>query len=66
MTGEEFKRARIRQGLTQKKIGIMLGYKEASAERIVQHWEYDEQPIPIKHFRTLAKILDVPLEKFIP
>ena len=66
MTGEEFKKARIRRMLTQQKIGLMLGYKRSTADTVVQKWEYGERPIPVKHYRQLAKILDVPLEKFIP
>ena len=66
MTGSELKAARIRVCLTQMKLGVMLGYKGKSAECTVQNWEYDKQPIPVKHFRKLSKILDVPLEKFIP
>ena len=66
MTGEEFKKARIRRMLTQQKIGLMLGYKRSTADTVVQKWEYGERPIPVKHYRALSKILDVPLEKFIP
>ncbi|MBP5478704.1 MAG: helix-turn-helix transcriptional regulator [Bacteroidaceae bacterium] len=66
MTGEEFRRARIRACITQRRLGEMLGYKGRCAENVVQNWEYDRQPIPIKHFRQLAKILEIPLEKFIP
>lgn len=66
MTGEELKRARIRKVLTQKRLGMMLGYKPNTADTVVQKWEYGERPIPMKHFRELSKILEVPLEKFIP
>ena len=66
MTGEELKKARIRACLTQRHLGELLGYKGKSAETTVQNWEYGKQPIPIKHFRMLSKLLDVPLDKFIP
>lgn len=66
MTGEEFRRARINACITQKRLGEMLGYTGHGAENVVQNWEYDKQPIPLKHFRQLAKILEIPLEKFIP
>jgi transcriptional regulator with XRE-family HTH domain len=66
MTGEEFKELRLRAHITQLKLGEMLGYKGKSAECTVQNWEYGKQPIPLKHFRKLAEILEVPLEKFIP
>lgn len=66
MTGQELKEARKRKKYTQKSLGLLLGYKESSAERVVQHWEYETQPIPMKQFRKLSQILDIPLEKFIP
>ena len=66
MTGDELRRARIRKCLTQQKVGLMLGYKRDTADTVVQKWEYGERPIPVKHFRALSRILDVPLEKFIP
>lgn len=66
MTGEELKNARIRKCLTQKRLGLMLGYGQLTADTVVQKWEYGERPIPIKHFRKLSEILEIPLEKFIP
>jgi len=66
MTGEELKRARIRKTLTQKRLGLMLGYRLSTADTVIQKWEYGERPIPMKHFRMLSKILEVPIEKFIP
>lgn len=66
MTGEEFKRYRVNHVLTQQKLGQMLGYKGKSAENVVQLWEYGKQPIPVKHWRKLSQILEIPLEKFLP
>ena len=66
MTGEELQRARIRKQLTQKKLGLLAGYTESSAERMVQHWESGARDIPVDKFRILSKILDIPLEKFVP
>lgn len=66
MTGEELKKLRIRHNLTQRRLGELLGYKGRSAENIVQRWEYGKVPIPVNHFRELSKILEVPLEVFIP
>ena len=66
MTGEELRAARIRRRYTQKKLGLLLGYEEKSAERVVALWEHDKQYIPLKHFRKLSELLNVPLEKFIP
>ena len=66
MTGAELKKNRQRVNLTQKKLGELLGYKDCSAERVIQLWEHDKQPIPLQYFRALSKILEVPLEDFIP
>lgn len=66
MTGEELKKARIRKQLTQQRLGLMLGYQKNTADTVVQKWEYGQKPIPLKHFRKLSQILEVPLEKFIP
>ena len=66
MTGEEFRDARIKACITQRRLGEMLGYEGRSAESVVQNWEYGRQPIPLKHIRKLAKILEIPIEKFIP
>lgn len=66
MKGEELKEARLARHLTQKKLGLLLGYPENTAERIVQHWEYGTHPIPLKHFRKLSEILEIPIDKFIP
>ena len=66
MTGKELRTLRVRKCITQRALAEMLGYKGRGGENTVQNWEYDKQPIPLKHFRALAQILDVPLEKFIP
>lgn len=66
MKGDELRRARIRKQLTQKRLGLMLGYGQLTADTVVQKWEYGERPIPMKHFRKLSEILEVPLDKFIP
>ena len=66
MDGESLKKLRLRNQLTQRRLGEMLGYEGRSAEVVVQQWEYGKQPIPLKHFRKLAEILRVPLDRFIP
>lgn len=66
MTGEELRLARQAKALTQKKLGLLLGYSENSAERVVQLWEHDKQPIPARLWRSASKILGVPIDKFIP
>ena len=66
MNGEELKYYRQRAKLTQERLGLMLGYKQCSAERTVQLWEHDERKIPAKDFRALSKILNIPLDKLVP
>lgn len=53
-------------GLTQKKLGLLCGYEEKSAERIVQHWEHGTAEAPANKLRALASALQVPLEDLIP
>ena len=66
MTGEELKAIRKSRGITQRKLAELLGYEGRGGEMTVQNWEYNKQPIPLKHFRKLAEILEVPVERFIP
>lgn len=66
MTGEELKAFRLKKGITQQALGEALGYQGKSALVTVQRWEYDTRPIPIKHFRKLAKLLDIPIDKLVP
>jgi len=66
MTGEEVKRLRIRQCITQKQLGEMLGYTGKAAETVVQKWEYGERPIPAKHWKALCRIFKVKLDAFLP
>lgn len=40
-TGEILKQARERAGLTQKALGIALGYNEQNAQSMVTRWETD-------------------------
>ena len=66
MTGDDLKRYRILSHLTQQQLGEKLGFTGRSAGNTVQKWEYGTQPIPLKYFRKLSEILEVPLDKFIP
>ena len=66
MTGAELKARRTAKGFTQKGLGLAVGYPENSAEKAVQQWEYDKHPIPIKHYRKLAKLLDLTLDDMVP
>ena len=64
--GERIKAARQAAGLTQKQLGILCGYSEASAERTVQFWEADKRDVPIEKIRILAKSLNMTLDELIP
>lgn len=66
VSGEQLREYRIRAGITQRRLGEMLGYEGRSGECTVQNWEYGKAPIPVKHFRKLSVILRVPLERFVP
>lgn len=66
MKGDELKKARMEKKLTQQKLGEMLGYKGRTAELMVQHWENGRRNIPLRLFRKLSEILEIPLENFIP
>ena len=49
--------------MTQKAVGLALGYPEANAQTYVAHWEAGTRPIPSKHLKTLAALLNIdPLE----
>ena len=64
--GEYIKECRLAAGLTQKQLGLMCGYEESSADRVVQLWEHDKQPVPLNKLRILARSLDIPLDSLIP
>ena len=66
MTGEELRKRRITMGYTQRGLAEALGYEGRAGECTIQNWEYDKQPIPIKHYRKLAKLLDLTLDEMIP
>ncbi len=64
--GDMIREARKRVGLTQRQLGEACGYEGKSAERVVQKWEKDEQPVPIVRLRRLAAALNIPLDSLIP
>ena len=45
--------------MTQKAIGLALGYPEANAQVHFAHWEAGTHPIPRKHIKTLAALLNI-------
>lgn len=66
MFGEYIKQSRQKRKLTQRQLGILCGYEEKSAERVVQLWESNKQPVPLDKIRPLAVALDVPIDSLIP
>ena len=64
--GSELKRYRERSYITQKRLGVMLGFPEQYAEAIIHHWEHDKRNVPLKHFRKLHELIGIPYEKLIP
>lgn len=45
--------------MTQKAVGLALGYPEANAQMHVAHWEAGTHPVPRKHIKTLAALLKI-------
>lgn len=66
MFGKLIKDRRQELGLTQRQLGEMCGYGEASADRVIQLWEHDQQPVPLDKIRALAKALEIPIDSLIP
>jgi len=64
--GEYIKASRLKAGYTQKQLGLLCGYDESAAERVVQYWEADKREVPLARVRALAKALKIPLESLIP
>ena len=44
----------------------MCGYTGASAERVVQLWEYGKQSVPLERMRTVAAALEIPVDLLVP
>lgn len=66
MTGKELKERRKTMGFTQRGLAEALGYKGRAGECTIQNWEYDKQPIPLKHYKKLSRLLDLTLEEMLP
>ncbi len=66
MTGDRLRYYRKNAGYTQKALGLALGYSEVSAIRVVQLWESNRRPIPVKYWRDISRILSMPMDELIP
>ena len=66
MPGEELKRYRLAALYTRKALGQALGLSGRCADIYIYKWEVGERAIPVKYFRRLHELLDIPYEKLIP
>ena len=55
--------ARLEKGMTQKELGIKMGYSENSAGQVVHKIEEGKIGIPKKKIQTLLEVLDITHEK---
>lgn len=63
MTQGEFIRIRRQElHLTQRDLGLALGYTDRSAGTVIQNWEHGRSPVPIDKLRALAAALKIPLD----
>ena len=53
-------------GLSQRELGIKLGYSAEHAQRYISNWESGKRPVPLDKLRSLAKALNIPLDFLIP
>ncbi|WP_281188431.1 helix-turn-helix domain-containing protein [Vibrio harveyi] len=58
------KQARKRAGITQKKLGVMIGMDEGSASGRMNHYEKGRHTPDISTLKKMAKTLSVPLNYF--
>ena len=66
MTGEQLKEARLEMKYTQQRLGELLGFTGRNAELMIQHWEHNRRNIPLRYYRKISEILEIPLERMIP
>lgn len=64
--GEIIQAKRKAARLTQKQLGLNLGYSEKSAERIIQFWEHGDRRPDVTELRPLCRALNCTLEQLIP
>ncbi len=58
------KEARKTAGITQKKLGVMIGMDEGSASGRMNHYEKDRHTPDISTLKKIARVLNVPLNYF--
>lgn len=62
-TGEKIKELRNNNGLTQKDLGEMLGYKGKNPGWTISHWEKDSNVVPQDKLEDLCMIFNVPINE---
>jgi len=65
-THEIIRAARINAGLTQRELGLRLGYSEKTAQILMAMWESGTRPVPKAKIRSLCDILGLDPLIFIP
>jgi transcriptional regulator with XRE-family HTH domain len=63
---EKIRAARVAAGMTQKQLGLAVGFSENSAERMIQKWEYGKQAPSLQYLRPLSNALKVSLDYLVP
>ena len=66
MIGEEVQRYRLRSHITQQRLGELMGFRGATARIVIQQWEQNKRHVPLKHFRRLHELINIPYEKLVP
>ena len=62
---EKIKKARQEAGMTQKQVGLALGYSDKIADKYVRRWELGDRPVPNEKLRALSQVLNIPLDQLI-
>lgn len=64
--GEKIRAARVAAGLTQKQLGLAVGFSAGQAESRIQKWEYGTMQPSLQYLRPLANALKVSLDYLVP
>ena len=59
------KEKRVAKGLSQQRLGELLGLSGTGAQVLVSMWESGKRKIPRKKIRELAKILGIKSDELI-
>lgn len=62
--GKFIREERLDRNMTQKELGLLLGYGEDSAQVRVSNFE-SGQKVPRKKIKKLSELLDIPIELLI-